>query len=220
MIDDYIPCFGGKPVFSQAHSNELWVLLLEKAWAKLHGSYFRIEAGFAENVLHDLTGAPTEVVESEDKDLFSKMENADKKDWALCASAGSTETAKAQLEKLGLVGGHSYGLIGVVEIRDRFDDPVQLIKLRNPWGDFEWNGDWSDDSDCWTEETKKIAGWTNENDGTFFMSIEDLRKYFSRIQICRIEDNYKYASLKARHKHGHFSLLRFVIAAPGGHGYL
>jgi len=48
------------------------VLLMEKAWAKLHGSYERIEAGFAENVLRDLTGAPCEVVSSDDPDLLWK----------------------------------------------------------------------------------------------------------------------------------------------------
>jgi calpain-15 len=94
------------------------------------------------------------------------------------------------------------------------------VKLRNPWGEGEWTGDWSDDSDCWTPESKKLAGWTDEEDGTFFMAIEDLRKYFSRVQICRINDNYKYSSLKARHKHGHFCMLRFNVAASGGHGYL
>jgi hypothetical protein len=40
---------------------------LEKAWAKIHGSYERIEAGFAENVLRDLTGAPSEVVHTDDE---------------------------------------------------------------------------------------------------------------------------------------------------------
>ena len=220
VVDDYIPCHRRKPCFSNAHGNELWVLLLEKAWAKLHGSYFRIEAGFAENVLHDLTGAPSEVVETEDEALFEKLRIADQNKWAMAASAGSTEAAKGALEDLGLIGNHSYGLIGVVEIRDRFDDVVQLVKLRNPWGDFEWKGDWSDNSPCWTPETKKIAGWTSEDDGTFFMCLEDLKKYFSRVQICRINDGYQYASLKARHKHGSFSLLRFTVNAPGGHGYL
>jgi hypothetical protein len=32
--------------------------LLEKAWAKIYTSYKRIEAGYPEEPLHDLTGAP------------------------------------------------------------------------------------------------------------------------------------------------------------------
>ena len=73
ILDDYIPCHRGAPCFSNAHGNELWVILLEKAWAKLHGSYERIEAGFAENVLHDLTGAPTEVIECDQENLFELL---------------------------------------------------------------------------------------------------------------------------------------------------
>jgi calpain-15 len=39
-IDDYMPCkLDGAPIFTRTHGNELWVLLLEKAYAKLHGSY-------------------------------------------------------------------------------------------------------------------------------------------------------------------------------------
>ncbi len=220
MIDDYIPCHNGKPCFSNANGNELWVILLEKAFAKLHGSYERIEAGFAENVLHDLTGAPTEVIETEDEKLFEKLKKADQNKWVMAASAGSTEAAKDQLEEIGLIGNHSYGLIDVVEFNDMFDDKIQLLKLRNPWGDFEWKGDWSDGSDLWTDEYKRIAKWKNENDGTFFMSLQDLKKYFSRVQICRLNDDYKYAFLKARQSPGQFSLLRFVVAAPGGHAYL
>ena len=52
------------------------------------------------------------------------------------------------------------------------------------------------------------------------MCLSDLQKYFSRIQICRINDNYKYSSFKARHKLGSFALIRFVVSAPGGHHYL
>ena len=33
-------------------------MLLEKAWAKIYSSYKKIEAGFPEEALHDLTGAP------------------------------------------------------------------------------------------------------------------------------------------------------------------
>mmetsp|Transcript_12340 Transcript_12340/g.16737 ORF Transcript_12340/g.16737 Transcript_12340/m.16737 type:complete len:166 (+) Transcript_12340:237-734(+) len=73
VVDDYIPCWKDGPAFSKAHGNELWVILLEKAWAKLHGSYERIEAGFAENVLRDLTGAPTEVIETSDETLWDSV---------------------------------------------------------------------------------------------------------------------------------------------------
>lgn len=45
VVDDYIPVDGDKPAFSQAHGAELWVMILEKVWAKIHGSYERIEAG-------------------------------------------------------------------------------------------------------------------------------------------------------------------------------
>ena len=45
VIDDFIPCKNGEPIFSKANGNELWVILLEKAWAKLHGSYERIIGG-------------------------------------------------------------------------------------------------------------------------------------------------------------------------------
>jgi len=37
---------------------EIWPILLEKAWAKLHGSYKRIEGGLPGNALFALTGKP------------------------------------------------------------------------------------------------------------------------------------------------------------------
>jgi len=45
----------------------------KKLGAKIHGSYERIEAGFAENVLRDLTGAPAEVIQNDDEEMFEKL---------------------------------------------------------------------------------------------------------------------------------------------------
>lgn len=45
-VDDYIPCKGPteQPVFSRTKRDELWPMLLEKAWAKVHGCVFNIRA--------------------------------------------------------------------------------------------------------------------------------------------------------------------------------
>ena len=49
LLDDYIPCSyrSGSyfPLFAQSVNDELWVSLLEKAYAKIHGSYANIEGG-------------------------------------------------------------------------------------------------------------------------------------------------------------------------------
>lgn len=61
VVDDYFPCnSNGPPAFSVGHGPELWVLLLEKAYAKIYGSYDRIEAGLTGDAIRDLTGAPYE----------------------------------------------------------------------------------------------------------------------------------------------------------------
>jgi hypothetical protein len=45
VVDDHIPCKNHIPAFAHPHGHELWVILLEKAWAKIHGSYERTEGG-------------------------------------------------------------------------------------------------------------------------------------------------------------------------------
>jgi calpain-15 len=46
------------PKFSKGNGPELWVIIMEKAWAKIHGSYDRIVSGTVYLTLRDLTGAP------------------------------------------------------------------------------------------------------------------------------------------------------------------
>jgi hypothetical protein len=63
-LDDY---FGydekeSKWQFSFSEPNEIWVMLLEKAWAKACGSYARTIGGITEEGLRALTGAPVESI--------------------------------------------------------------------------------------------------------------------------------------------------------------
>ncbi len=74
-VDDYFPCSSKRqgPCFSKANGNEMWVLLLEKAYAKIYGSYANIESGIVLNAMRDLTGAPGEslkIKERKPMDVF------------------------------------------------------------------------------------------------------------------------------------------------------
>ena len=82
--------------------------------------------------------------------------DADKEDFIITAGiAQDEEDEVAKLKSLGLVAQHSYGLIAAADVIDKNGKPVKLVQLRNPWGDFEWHGDWSDRSKCWTPQLKK-----------------------------------------------------------------
>ena len=64
IIDDYFPYNDSKkkPAFCHSSQNELWVMILEKVWAKINENYEQIIGGSALEVLHDFTGAPVESI--------------------------------------------------------------------------------------------------------------------------------------------------------------
>lgn len=61
-VDDYFPVCYGRPAFSKSRNNAIWVMVIEKAWAKLFGSYSASAAGSMQEVMKALTGAPTEII--------------------------------------------------------------------------------------------------------------------------------------------------------------
>lgn len=68
VVDDYFPydeesetwAFAQPSRTSERH-NEIWVLILEKAWAKVFGSYSRIEGGSAGEAFYPLTGSGSQI---------------------------------------------------------------------------------------------------------------------------------------------------------------
>ena len=59
-LDNYFPIKHGKPAFT--HGNELWPMLVEKAWAKVFKNYTNIIGGYPREVLRAITGAPTKTI--------------------------------------------------------------------------------------------------------------------------------------------------------------
>lgn len=87
---------------------------------------------------------------------------------------------KQEVQNKGLVFDHCYL---VSKIREH--EGKKFFCLRNPWGKFEWNGDYSDNSPKWTPELKEGLNWKNMNDGTFWMSDVDFFRYFTDVEISR-----------------------------------
>ena len=75
-VDDLVPCYPhGEPLFSSSIQNDLWILILEKAYAKLHGGYYYLRDGFVNEALLDLTGCPSISYDLEDEFVKHFIEN-------------------------------------------------------------------------------------------------------------------------------------------------
>ena len=83
--------------------------------------------------------------------MFELILEGDAMQYCMAAGCDSKDPAEsAAIKSLGLVTEHSYGIIRAERVQDKNGDEVELVQLRNPWGKFEWQGDWGDESNCWT----------------------------------------------------------------------
>lgn len=86
----------------------------------------------------------------------------------------------------GLFQNHAYTVLDVVSV-----DEHRLVKLRNPWGTYGWNGDWCHNSSKWTPQLNNLLRMNNkhkeEEEGIFWMSFADLCTYFEQIIVCKIQ---------------------------------
>ena len=93
-----------------------------------------------------------------DVDTFwQKLLMADRRKFAMCCStySGADKDVDSQdVLESGLQDGHAYTLIGVKEIIKDDMKIERLLKVRNPYGRKEWQGDWSDKSKKWTVKTR------------------------------------------------------------------
>lgn len=88
IVDDAFPChagFGGTPAFSRGHGCELWVMILEKAWAKRYGSYQQIESGMTSDCLSAFTGAPVKTLMAIDTSLWDQVSLGEEMNWIMSA---------------------------------------------------------------------------------------------------------------------------------------
>nr|XP_008516824.1 PREDICTED: calpain-3 isoform X3 [Equus przewalskii] len=240
VIDDCLPTYNNQLVFTKSnHRNEFWSALLEKAYAKLHGSYEALKGGNTTEAMEDFTGGVTEFFEIKEapRDMYKIMKKAIERGSLMgCSIDDGTNmtygTSPSGLKMgdliarmvrnmdnsrlrdsdliprdsddrptrtivpvqyetrmaCGLVRGHAYSVIGLEEAWFK-NEKVKLVRLRNPWGQVEWNGSWSDGWKDWSfvdkEEKARLQHQVTE-DGEFWMSYDDFIYHFTKLEICNL----------------------------------
>ncbi|XP_064483880.1 calpain-B-like isoform X3 [Ornithodoros turicata] len=193
VVDDRLPTLDGQLIFMKSRTgDEFWSALLEKAYAKMHGSYEALSGGSACEAMEDLTGGLTEQIDLKrpPKNLFLLMLKAYERCSLMSCSIPVGNVVEERLSS-GLVAGHAYSITAVRLVYiERLSGKMPMVRLRNPWGDdTEWKGAWSDKSREWSlvsESEREAIGLTFDADGEFWMSERDFLREFNFLEICNL----------------------------------
>ena len=197
-VDDFIPVRKGtkSPVFARiSDRGEIWVLLLEKAFAKMWSheydskekGYEALSGGRMSKALYHMTGDTcwTWTPDKDDPKYFQALEMYSRR-------GGVVAVARfGGADPQGIADNHAYSVVGAYRAGTvlglGLNQGTRLVKVRNPWGKGgEWKGPWGDGTKEWDENPHiaKEVGYVPGNDGTFFMTIEDFCDVFRFSDFC------------------------------------
>lgn len=194
VIDDQLPTINGRLIFVHSRNpNEFWPALLEKAYAKVCGSYADMSSGLPAEALVDFTGGVhlTIQLSQPPPDLWELMCRAGTSKSLMSCGTAQEEHSESKVLPNGLVQRHAYTITGVREVISQ-GKVVRLVRLWNPWGKVEWNGDWSDQSPLWrtvSSQDRELC-LSVADDGEFWMAIGDFCQFYADLDICSLTPEF------------------------------
>uniref|UniRef100_A0A667X1V3 Calpain 10 n=1 Tax=Myripristis murdjan TaxID=586833 RepID=A0A667X1V3_9TELE len=170
-IDDRLPCINSSLCFSRCQDpTAFWVALLEKAYAKVHGSYERLWAGQVSEALVDLTGGLAErwnlgdggSEEEQGPEHDSDRVRRSRLDLNLlhpvkdsCVLSCSTHSSPGGASELGQY--HALTVMEWLDVKTVSGGQVCLLRIRNPWGRCCWGGAWIGSGAGWASVSPACA---------------------------------------------------------------
>uniref|UniRef100_A0A7S1XT22 Calmodulin n=1 Tax=Phaeomonas parva TaxID=124430 RepID=A0A7S1XT22_9STRA len=202
VLDDKLPCDpADAPLFlsSPAEHSQYWPCLVEKAYAKLHGSYESLIGGRIENALRDLTGG---VVRRFPFESVAGEENAPAMIWdritaglerglvGITRGIREGDTTSTAAKKMDLAENLLYVVDRAESVRGK-----KLLRLKDPFkSDRAYAGDWGWESEMWqefrevTEDLGMDArGVKGRAEGFFWMDLDDAAALFNTIYDVYVE---------------------------------
>ncbi|XP_039626877.1 calpain-1 catalytic subunit [Polypterus senegalus] len=188
-VDDLLPTVDGKLLYLHSgERNEFWSALLEKAYAKLKGGYHNLHVGYPHEAMTDMTGGVTEIFHQENIPADFVRFLRQQLDRGSLVNCASSQGGFEQLSRSGILFQHAYAVTGMEQVQTP-EGKVDLVRVRNPWGNTEWNGAWSDEHGEWDRispaEQNRLQRVKLE-DGEFWMSVQDFQKIFNELEVCHL----------------------------------
>ncbi|KRX00369.1 hypothetical protein PPERSA_10868 [Pseudocohnilembus persalinus] len=171
-IDDYFPCYPNDagPVFGKNHGNELWFLILEKAFAKCYKSYLNLQNLTSKDTFYALTGCPCQFYQ------FSEIEQD-------IENGNFWQILKENEEEGYLITCYQNQMMELSENQQK------KKFVQDPWGNFEWQGKWSYQSEAWDQDfISNLDPVLDGSDASFWIQFEDFLNEFQGINVIKIHN--------------------------------
>ncbi|CAF1256605.1 unnamed protein product [Rotaria sordida] len=185
IVDDSFPCyFDDMLLFSKARRRQLYIPLIEKACAKLFGSYSKLISGQIEEGLQLFTGAPCDHIDLENDDepidsdlVWAKLLSSCQANLLIGASTSRTDVNKDVYDQFKVHGNHAFSILAAHALDN---DLCRFVLLRDPHA-----------HSCYTDERVtpevlqilRTVHKAHRSSGAFWMEWSKFLLLFSKITI-------------------------------------